>query len=43
MTMSLVRGRNYIGVCRCGAVPTLVREGGVVLSCLFRTQIPKVG
>jgi len=26
MTMSLVRGRNYGGVCRCSAVPTLVRE-----------------
>ena len=32
MTMSLVRGRNYGGVCRCSAVPTLVREGGVGLS-----------
>jgi len=29
MTMSLVRGRNYGGVCRWSAVPTLVREGGV--------------
>jgi len=32
MTMSLLRGRNYGGVCRCSAVPTLVREGGVGLS-----------
>ena len=32
MTMSLVRGRNYGGVCRCSVVPTLVREGGVGLS-----------
>jgi len=32
MTMSLVRGRNYGGVCRCSAVPMLVREGGVGLS-----------
>jgi len=32
MTLSLVRGRNYGGVCRCSAVPTLVREGGVGLS-----------
>jgi len=32
MIMSLVRGRNYGGVCRCSAVPTLVREGGVALS-----------
>jgi len=32
MTMSLVRGRNYGGVCRCSAVPTLVRKGGVGLS-----------
>jgi len=32
MTMSLVRGRNYGGVCRCSAVPTMVREGGVALS-----------
>jgi len=29
MSMSLVRGRNYGGVFRCSAVPTLVREGGV--------------
>jgi len=29
MTMSLVRRRNNGGVCRCSAVPTLVREGGV--------------
>jgi len=32
MTMSLVRGRNYGGVCLCSAVPTLVREGGVGFS-----------
>jgi len=32
MTMSLVRGRNYSGVCWCSAVPTLMREGGVGLS-----------
>jgi len=32
MTMALVRGRNYSGVCRCSAVPTLMREGGVGLS-----------
>jgi len=32
MTMYLVRGRNYGGVCRCSAVPTLVWEGGVGLS-----------
>ena len=32
MTMSLVRGRNYGGVYRCSAVPTLVLEGGVGLS-----------
>jgi len=32
ITMSLVRGRNYGGICRCSAVPTLVREGGVGLS-----------
>jgi len=32
MTMSLVRGRNYGGVCRCSAVPTLVQEGGVGLT-----------
>ena len=32
MTMSLVRGRNYGGVCRCSAVPTLVGEGGFGLS-----------
>jgi len=32
MTTSLVRGRNYGGVCRCSAVPMLVREGGVGLS-----------
>jgi len=32
MTMSLVRGRNYSGVCRSSTVPTLVREGGVGLS-----------
>ena len=32
MTMSLVRGCSYCGVCRCSAVPTLVREGGVGLS-----------
>jgi len=32
MTMSLVRGRNYRGVCRCSAVSTLVQEGGVGLS-----------
>ena len=31
MSMSLVRGRNYGGVCRCSAVPTLVLEG--VLAC----------
>jgi len=41
MTMSLVRGCNYGGVCRCSAVPMLVREGGVGLS--FSTQNPKVG
>ena len=34
MTMSLVRGRNYGGICRYSAVPTLVREGGVGLSFL---------
>jgi len=34
MTMSLVRGRNYSGVCRCSTVPTLVREGRVGLSFL---------
>jgi len=32
MTMSLVRGCNYGGVCRYSAVPTLMREGGVGLS-----------
>ena len=32
MTMSLVRGSNYSGVCRCSAIPTLVREVGVGLS-----------
>jgi len=32
MTMSLVRGRNYSGICRCSAVPTLVREGDIGLS-----------
>ena len=32
MTMALVRGRNYGGVCRYSAVPTLVRVGGVGLS-----------
>ena len=31
-TMCLVRGCNYGGVCRCSAVSTLVREGGVGLS-----------
>ena len=41
MTMSLVRGHNYSSICRCSAVPTLVREGGVGLS--FWTQNPKVG
>jgi len=41
MAMSLVMGRNYGGVCRCSAVLTLVREGGVGLS--FWTQNPKVG
>ena len=34
MTMSLVRGRNSGGVCRCSAIPTLVREGGVGVSFL---------
>ena len=34
MTMSLVRGRHYGGVCRCSTVPPLVREGGIDLSFL---------
>jgi len=38
MTMSLVRGRNYCGVCQCIAISTLVREGGVGFS--FGTQNP---
>ena len=32
MTISLVRGRNCGGTCRCSAVPMLVQEGGVGLS-----------
>jgi len=32
MFMSLVRGRNYSGVCRYSAVSTLVQEGGVGVS-----------
>jgi len=32
MTMSLVRGGNYGGVCRFSTVPMLVPEGGVGLS-----------
>jgi len=31
ITLSLVRGRNYSGICRCSAIPTRVREGGVGL------------
>jgi len=34
MMISLVRGRNYGGICRLSAVPTLVREGGVRLTPL---------
>jgi len=34
MTMSLVEGRNYGGVCQCSAVQTLMREEGVGLPFL---------
>jgi len=33
MTMSLVRGSNYGGVCHCSAISMLVREG--VFACPF--------
>jgi len=32
MTMSLVTGRNYCGVCQCSVVPTLMWKGGVGFS-----------
>jgi len=37
MPMSLVRGRNYSGVCWCSAIPMLVLEG--VLACPFELRI----
>ena len=41
LTMSLVRGRNYGGVCCCSTVPMLVWEGGV--GSHFLNSEPKVG
>ena len=38
MNISLVRGRNYGGVFRCSAVPTMVRGIGV-LAWLFELRI----
>jgi len=41
MTMALVRGHNYGGICRCSTVPTMVWEGGVRIHPL--NSEPKVG